>query len=265
MRRSGIFFGIFIVLLGAVLLAINLGYADRRIWNFFWPALLVLLGAWLLLRPRVSRQALAVEQASYPLGGATEGEISFHYGAGVMHISDSALPTELAGGSFTGGVLAEQSVRGSTALLTLKSPSDRIFDGPWGAGDKGFDWKVGINAQIPLSLDLHTGANEQFLDLSHTQVKSLLLETGASHSVITLPAAAGFTKAVIKSGLADVSITVPEGVAALIHVNAGLSGIKVNTDRFLKVGEQYQSTDYLNAANKVEIHIETGLGSVSVS
>ncbi len=264
MRRSGIFFGLFIILLGAALLAVNLGYADQRIWGYFWPGLLVLLGAWFLLRPRVMHQPLSVDKASFPLGGAAEGEISFHYGAGVLHISDSAMSNELAGGSFTGGVLADQSTRGGTAVLSLKSPSDRIFEGPWGMGDKGFEWMVGINAQVPLSLDLHTGANEQFLDLARTQVKTLTLETGASHSVITLPANAGFTKATVKSGLADVNITVPEGVGALIHVSAGLSGIKVNTDRFPRVGEQYQSADYVTATNKVEIHIETGLGSVTI-
>ena len=264
MRRPGVFIGLFIVLLGAVLLAINLGYVSSRIWGFFWPALLVLMGAWILLAPKASDKPLAVEHATYSVGEASEGEISFHYGAGVLHIADSTTVGELAGGTFTGGVLADQSMRGSTAVLSLKFPSDRIIGGPWGSRGKAIEWVVGINPQLPLTLALHTGANEQILDLSRTQVKNLLLETGASHSMITLPSAAGFTRAIIKSGVADVNITVPEGVAAAIDVHAGLSGIKVNSERFPKTGDHYQSMDYLTAVNKVEIHVESGLGSVSI-
>ena len=264
MRRTGMFFGLFIILLGAILLGLNLGYVDNRIWNFFWPAMLVLLGAWFLLRPRLSSTPLTVEQASYPLNMAAEGEISIHYGAGRLTLGESTNPGELAGGSFAGGVLADQSRQGSKAVLSLRTPSERIFEGPWTTDSKGFEWNMGINGQIPLDLHLHTGANEQILDLARTQVKNLVLETGASHSVVTLPQSAGFTRATIISGLAEVNVTVPEGVAAVIHVNAGLSGIKVDEARFPRAGEQYQSLDYQTAVNKVEVHIETGLGSVNI-
>jgi hypothetical protein len=258
------FVGVFIILLGAVLLAINLGIVTGRVWDFFWPVVLVLLGAWFIFRPGYPHRALSVEQASYPLGAATEGEISFHYGAGVLNIAASSTPNELAGGSFSGGVLADQSMRGTTAVLSLKSPSDSVFEARWRGEGGSFDWTVGINSQIPLSLDLHTGANEQHLDLTDTQVKSLALQTGASRSVIRLPAAAGQTQVVIKSGMAEVNISVPEGVAALIHVDSGFSGINVNPNRFPKMGDQYQSADYLTAVNKVEMRIESGMGSVSI-
>ncbi len=264
MKRSGIVFGTLVVLLGVVLLAINLGLVDNRIWNFFWPVLLVLLGVWFILRPRMHAGTLTPEQESFPVNTATEAEISLHYGAGRLNVSASTNLNELAGGRFTGGVLSNQSMQGTKAILSLRTPSDRIFEGPWPVGNKGYEWQVGINPRLPIDLRLHTGANEEVLDLSATQVKNLLVETGASQTEIKMPSAAGFTRATVKSGLASVSIHVPEGVSASIKVESGLSGINVNPARFPHVGERYESPDYQAASNKVEIIIESGLGSVDI-
>ena len=265
MRRSGVFFGIFIVLVGAVLLAINLGYVDNRAWGFFWPALLVLLGVWFIMRPRMRRGTLATEQSSFPLNAASEAEISIHYGAGRMQIRASANPNELAGGTFVGGVLADQTMQGSKAVLSLRTPSEGVWAGPWPEGDRGYEWQLGINAQIPLDLNLHTGANEELLDLSGTQVRNLVVDTGASKTDITLPAAAGYTRASVKFGVASVNIVVPQGVAASIQVNAGLSGVKIDEMRFPQTGGRYESPDYATATHKAEIVVTSGLGSIEIN
>jgi len=265
MRRNGLFLGVFVILLGATLLAINLGFYTNRVWNFFWPIVLILLGVWFLWRPKFGREApLSVEHASFPLGSADEAAISVHYGAGKLTLHASSQPGELMGGTFTGGVQADQSMQGSKAVLDVRNPSMQIYGDSWVGEGRGFEWNVGINAMVPLDLELHTGANELLLDLAETQTKNLLLETGASRSVITLPKSAGFTRAAFKSGLAETIITVPEGVAALIDVKSGLSGIKVNEQRFPRVGEVYQSADYQTSVNRVDIHVETGLGSVTI-
>jgi hypothetical protein len=265
MRRNGLFLGVFVILLGLVLLAINLGYVTARVWNFFWPAVLILLGAWFLWRPKLRQGTpLPVEHASFPLGSADEAAISIHHGAGKLNLHASSQPGELAGGTFAGGVQANQSMQGSKAVLEVRNPTMHIYGDSWVGNGRGFEWNVGINSTVPMDLELHTGANELLLDLTETQIRNLLLETGASRSVITLPKSAGFTRATFKSGLAETVITVPEGVAALIDVKSGLSGIKVNEQRFPRVGEVYQSADYQTSANRVEIHVETGLGSVTI-
>jgi hypothetical protein len=43
-----------------------------------------------------------------------------------------------------------------------------------------------------------------------------------------------------------------------------LSEISVDQNRFPRTGNGYQSADYDTAANKVDILIETGVGSVKV-
>ena len=79
-----------------------------------------------------------------------------------------------------------------------------------------------------------------------------------------LPANAGLCTTKIESGAASVVIQVPAGVAGKIYVQSGLSGINIDTSRFMHSGSYYESPDYASATNKVDIRIETGVGSVSV-
>jgi hypothetical protein len=61
-----------------------------------------------------------------------------------------------------------------------------------------------------------------------------------------------------------VTVRVPSGVAARIRIRGGLAGIKVDQNRFPRMGDTYQSADYDTAPNKVDVDIETGVGSVEI-
>jgi hypothetical protein len=79
-----------------------------------------------------------------------------------------------------------------------------------------------------------------------------------------LPARAGRTRAEVKGGLASVNMIVPQGVAARIQLQTGLTGNNIDTNRFPLVGGVYQSSDYDSAVNKVDIFVEGGMGSFDV-
>lgn len=265
MKRGGLFLGVVVIMLGLILLALNLGIVSQTIWRLFWPAVIILLGLWFLVTPRVKEGQLKAEQVSLPLAGAAEARLIFNYGAGQLRISSSGNPDELIGGTFTGGMESDMQMEGNIAVVTLRTPSDVVFSGPWPTGQKGFEWNVGINKNIPTQLQLHTGANESIVDLHDVLVRDLILETGASRTEITLPASAGMTRVNVKSGVAAVVLHVPQGVAASIDVESGLSGINVDTARFIQNDKHYESSDYATAANRVYIHVESGLGSVEIN
>jgi hypothetical protein len=107
MKRSALFFGTAIILLGIVLLGINLGVVDHRVWRYFWPLVLVLLGVWFLMGPYLSKGSLESVERSIPMVNDTEAEIQFNYGAGRLMIGPGAKPQELLSGSFTGGITEE--------------------------------------------------------------------------------------------------------------------------------------------------------------
>ena len=95
-------------------------------------------------------------------------------------------------------------------------------------------------------------------------MKDLALKTGASSTVVKLPANAGMTHVKVESGAASVVMEVPAGVAARVETSAGLASIDVDQSRFPKVNGYYQSADYDTADHKVDIRIETGLASIEI-
>jgi hypothetical protein len=189
-----------------------------------------------------------------------------HHGAGRLHVDAGVGMGALLAGSFGGGL--DYKARREGDLLDVEM---RIRDagaaigvpltlGPGGA----LDWSFGLNPQIPLVLHFETGASETTLDLGDLRISELSLETGASSTQLNLPANAGQTRVSIEAGAAAVNVRVPGGVAATIRAQIGLAGLDIDTARFPRIGNIYQSPDYGTALNKVEIHIEAGVGSISV-
>lgn len=129
---------------------------------------------------------------------------------------------------------------------------------------QGLTWDINFNPDIPLKLDLRTGASENILDLSGLKVTDFRLDTGASSTNITFPANAGQTYARIHTGAAGLKIRIPDGVAAHIEVKSGMAGININPTRFPHSASGYESPDYAASTNRADIHIETGVGSVDI-
>ncbi|MDR3575651.1 MAG: DUF5668 domain-containing protein [Anaerolineaceae bacterium] len=265
MRRGSLFWGIIIVLAGVLLLLNQFGLLPVNAWALFWPILLILLGVWFLLSPVLGRRDIKDEAFSLPLDGANEAEIRIRHGAGRLEMTALPLSGDLLSGTFTGGVYEQHSRQGSTLRLRMQNPDNNVMFGwPSMPGPLGYHWNMALVKNIPLKLDLKTGASDTELDLSELKVTELELETGASSNQITLPAHAGYTRLRVKAGAASVKIRVPDGVAARIHYHGGLSGIDIDTVRFPFQNNFYQTPGYDAAANRVEMDVETGVGSVEI-
>jgi hypothetical protein len=246
-----------------ILLLDNLGLLGNiDVWNLLWPFFLIALGAWILLGT-IFRRAPETEHASIPLEGAQSARVRVRHGAGRLEVSAGAGIGLLAEGDFTGGLEYHSKLQGNSAEVKM-SPPEQTFPFAWSPGTT-LDWSFGLTRDIPLSLDYETGASESRLNLRELRMTELRLKTGASSTTIDLPANAGYTRVSVESGAASVNINVPEGVAARIQTRGGLSTIQVDTQRFPQTGNVYQSVDYETAANKVEMDIQMGVGSVSIS
>lgn len=263
MRRGSLFWGIIVFMAGVVMLLQNLNLLPEHFWAFFWPGVLILLGGWFLLAPFLFRRKSDVEQVSIPLDEANEVEVCIRHGAGRLEIHALSNPGYLAEGSFAGGVDYEVHRLAGRTRLNLRAPSE-WFVGITPASHEGYSWSVGLNRDLPTRLDLKTGASESDLDLSDLRVTELALETGASSTRITMPAHAGMTRARIISGVASVSLCLPSGVAGRIRATSGLASINVDSGRFPFNGSYYETPGFDSAVNKVEVSIETGVGSFDI-
>ena len=264
MKIRSAFWGTLFIIAGGLLLLGNLGILNVNVWKLVWPSFIIAMGVWTLIAATQGPEALETEELSLPLEGAASAKLTVAFGAGQFHINGNASPSELLSGSFVGGV--EEKVRqdGSFTKVKLQPRSDDFVHVimPWSWGAR--NWQFGLNKNVDWQLSLEMGASDAQVDLTDVKVTDVKVETGASNTNITLPANAGVTHVDLDGGAASVRFTVPEGVAARIQVDSGLSSIDIDRERFPRVGNYYKSDDYETAANKVDINADFGAGSLSI-
>lgn len=267
MRKSTLFWAVILILVGLLLLLSNLGLLDVDIWSLIWPLLLIAFGLSILWGVLFGGPSVETEEVAIPLEGASQARVRVKHGAGRLRVDASAGQDNLISGTFGGGLEHRERRDGDTLNVEMRLSGrafpDIFFPWMWGPGSM-LDWTFGLNGRVPLSLQVEAGAGEARLDLTELQVTDLRLQTGASSTSLTLPANAGHTRAKIEAGAASVTVRVPPDVAARIRAEGGLASINVDRNRFPREGGLYRSPDYDTAANKVDLHIEAGVGSIDV-
>ncbi|MGC9399247.1 MAG: toast rack family protein [Anaerolineae bacterium] len=260
MRRGELFWGGLLILVGLLFLAGNLWGFNAGV--FFWPLVLIAVGVWILWGTLRGPDAVETERLSLPLEGEDEAHLRLTYGAGRLSVTGDAAAGTLLEGRFTGGLRhTRRRVDGRTEV-TLR-PGTEFWT--WIPGfPASREWQLRLTQEIPLSLSVEVGASDTRLDLRSLQVTALDVETGASSVEVWLPKAAGYTRVDVDAGAASVVFRVPENVAARIHTEVALSGVDVDRERFPRTGKVYLSPNYATAEHRVEIHVEGGVGSLTV-
>ena len=304
-RRGGVVGPLVLIFIGVVFLLQNTGYLPPNFWvNLWrlWPLLLVLAGIELLFANRLPWLivaclaavvlvvgALAVnanvaptvtapttKQLDTDLGGATEAAVTVRFGAGQLTIGPLVQPrdNQFASMTYTGPPdLAPQAnylvAAGGLGRLDYQV-SGRPGPGfnPFASGRSGSaHMELNLTPRVPISsLSIQTGATEAHLDLSSLRVGDIDMSVGAATASVRLPENAGLTTMHVSGGASTLTLEIPQGVAARIQHHGGLSTLKVDQSRFPLVSEGlYQSADYDQAANKVDITLETGVTTIQVN
>jgi len=244
-----------IVLLAATTHAIPLGPGELV--DAYWCRAAIVLGVWFLVGAILPTRDEAIESLALELGGRTEARIDVKFGAGELAVRRGP-SGELVRGSFRGGVISRAPAPGRIVL-----EQDVEHGLPW--LDHDAVWDVGLTDAIPLDLRFETGACRSELDLTDLRVRTLELHTGASRTRVLLPRGAGSTRVRVEAGAAEVVLEVPANVAAQIHGQVAIGTLAVDQRRFpMRLDGEYGSPDEGTAANRVEIEIQAGLGSVRV-
>jgi LiaF transmembrane domain len=263
--NNRIFWPVLLILFGVLLLLDNLGILPGSAWGWVWPLILIWIG-FNMLRRRESRQ-WETSQDSLPLEGAASARLTLRHGAGRLAVRSGTDPDLLYSGSFSGGVERQVERSGDRLDVILRPPmrdwTEWMWPANWGR-DGGLKWDLDLNPGLPLALTLETGASDNRLDLEGLRVTELAIKTGASSTEVTLPAAAGHTRARIESGAASVKVHVPQGVAARIRGQVGAGALNVDTQRFPRRDGGYESDGFETAQNKVELDVQSGAAEVNV-
>jgi hypothetical protein len=260
--RGSLFWGIVLIVLAALLLLNQSGWLKGDIFGYFWPAVIILFGLWLLIGAfSRGRSGSAGQTISIPLESAQSARLKLDHAAGRLNIRAGASSTELLSGVFGAEVDYKSNMEAGQLQVRLRT-SPHFW--AWYPGES-LDWDIRLNGDVPLNLKIDSGASASTLDLTDLKVVDLDIDTGASSTEVTLPANAGNTRVDIDSGAASINIRIPNGVSARIKVKSGIASINVDSTRFPRIdGGLYQSADYATAANRADITIDTGVGSVEI-
>lgn len=255
----GIWWPLAVIAVGAVLLLSttgNIAITPNELIGW-WPVAVIAIGVWFLLgalivRPNASAQA---ETLSIPLAGLTEAAISLNFGGGELVVGQ-AEAGKLVSGTFEGGVRQRTKGVGKLELEPFMETWPMMWNRP-------LHWNVGLTSEIPVSLELHTGANRSIVDLSALRLRRLELHTGASETRVRLPGS-GATEVRAEAGVAALTIEVPQGVAARLRSRMALGSTTVDETRFPRAMDGWMSPDYDTNPNRVDIDVAGGLGSIKV-
>ena len=287
--------GIFLLFLGIVFLLQSLNVIPWDLWGIlwrFWPVLIIIIGLVILLRGYniwlVSLLVLALlgaclgiaiwQYSASPLAGVATKSYSEPLGS----LQRAQIELDFAVGSLTMGSLPSSSVnlveadyevrngessmkadfyqRDSEGKLNLSTerPSQRFWD------KGGVKWMVNFTRRIPLAIDIKSDASNINLGLDELVVTELRLDIDAGNCKVIMPSSAGTTHTYIKADVANVEITIPDGVAAKIKVDKGLSAFDIDENRFPRKGDYYISQDFESAKNRIELEIDSDIGRVEV-
>lgn len=222
----------------------------------WWPMMLILVGLLVLAGAVWPRGRGVEDRISVPLTGAASGEVVLKFGAGRLDVGRGS-PGVLVDGTFEGGVLRRDLGPGR---VELEADISQVF--PFG---NQLHWQVGLAPDLPLALRFEGGASKTVLDLAELQVTSLTVKTGASDTRIVLPRDVAACDVRIEAGAAQVAVEIPAGVAARIRSQVGLGTTSVDTVRFPRTPDGWESSDFATAERRAEIRVSGGVGSVRIS
>jgi hypothetical protein len=259
--RGPIILPIALIVLGIVLLLANMGYIALDLGELvrtYWPLIFVLIGAELILAALLGRRgAPPAEELTYDLDGAELADVRLNFGAGRLLVG-GAPAGRLLVGTFEGGVRA----RRKGASVELSSDADAWWSGAWRG--RAASWQVGLTTEVPLRLTVQSGASQTDLELGDLRLAALDLRVGASETACRLPLPRGRLPVSVELGAASVRLELPDGAAARVRSRLALGTTDVSSRRFTRTTDGHQTADFEQAADRYEIEISGGAGSVAV-
>jgi hypothetical protein len=208
---------------------------------------------------------LTTETISQPLQGAGAANVKLNFDVGTLRVSGLTGSNNLITGSVmrTNNETLDQDfyVRDGTAYYTIKSTNSWVlpfFDN----GQERHEWDLQINATVPTNLTVATGVGNSNLDLEKLNLTAMAINMGTGDTAVLLPARGTFD-AELNAGVGNLTVSIPEGMAARIHLSAGLGKTDVAA-AYPGEDKLYESPDYGQAANRVELNINAGVGNITI-
>lgn len=189
-------------------------------------------------------------------------ELEFGAGSLTMEAGDDELVSANANSNFGGYAFESEKADGEVKVsMQYKNKKLKLKNGD------GFNNELALNLHTsPVwKINMDMGATDATLDLSKLKIAEIEIDCGAADVEIEMGKPVG-EKSMLKinSGIANIDVKLPKGVACEIVSNDALSS--KDFEGFVEVSSGiYQTPDFKSAKNSWLISLETGLSSVRVS
>jgi hypothetical protein len=260
MRSSTI--GVLVLALGIIGLLLVLGVS-------IWWLLIVGAVLWFSLRMVIlndgSIASGRVRAFLIPAEAATSATINVDHSTGRLMLGHGNTANALAEGRCSVEVEPTATRRGDDVTVNVKAAENALlaFLIPWQWHPH--NWNVGLQRGQDLTVKVEGAMSRIHLNFTELTLHKLHLQLGLSRAQVMLPRAAGVTAVHVQMGLSNVELHVPEGVAARISLDGAVGTADIDTERFPRQGAYYQSLDYASATNRVDMRINYGFASVTVT
>ena len=255
-RRGFLGWGVFLILTGAVPLAVRAGYLDSdqigRLWTL-WPLILIGIGVGLVLgRTRFAFVGGLIVAATFGLMaggllasgmstfsggicGQASGTAAFPSREGTFSTAAASVDLELDCGDVTiamapgdtwryegrdaNGVGPEDESTPSTLMVRTRDDGDR---GPrWFLGARE-DWQITLPTAPRLDIDLKLDAGQATADLAGATLGTVKLQLNAGAATVDLGSASAIDAIGFQLNAGSLGLTLPnESVTGSIEANAG--------------------------------------------
>lgn len=249
------------VVVGIILLLSTTGTVGTDLGEIlrWWPVALIVLGGWYVIVAFLPRGVAGRNSLTIPLEGASSASVRLQFGGGEVTVEPGPAD-QLLVGEFENGAAVER--RRGPGNVEISPDGATVW--PW--IDRPLRWKIGLTTGVPVDLDVQSGAARVRMDFTGVALRRLKVQTGASETRVLLPRAAGESSVKAEGGAASLTFEVPAGVAARIRSQMVIGSTSIDETRFPKTASgRWESPDYGTAANRVELEISGGVGSVRVT
>lgn len=189
----------------------------------------------------------------------------------VLEISGGGTSFELKGSSdslFFASVHQKSNNFGLTKIVsdsvnTLIFKSQDKKRGRWSMGDSENNVDLYLNTKPIWEMNLKLGAGQMDFDLKEYKIRTLNFDGGAADVNFKLGDLLPIADVNVKTGVADVKISIPESSGCRIKTKTGLSSKDFNGFKMISEGV-YETANYQSSTKKIFINFDGGLSSFEV-
>jgi hypothetical protein len=154
----------------------------------------------------------------------------------------------------------------------------------WFSTDQELRWNIGLAPTIPLNLSLNTGVGEAHLDLTGLTLSQLTLTGGVGYINLVLPNQEASYQVMVAGGVGDLNIEIPENADVDVTLGGGVGDVHIDLADNTPVritgshgmghislpewlehtDTVWQSDNFVDAARRVSINIQGGLGDLTI-